>query len=47
MPDPVSTTINVPRFALGEASGAYGAAVERARREEWANRLFDRDVTLW
>ncbi len=47
MPDPASTTVNVPRLALGEDSAAYDAAVERARSEEWANRLFDRDVTLW
>ncbi len=47
MPDPNSTTISVPRLALGEGSAAYDAAVERANREEWANRLFDRDVTLW
>ena len=47
MPDPTSTTVNVPSLALGAGSTAYGAAVERARSEEWANRLFDRDVTLW
>jgi transaldolase/glucose-6-phosphate isomerase len=47
MPDPVSTTVNVPRLALGEGSAAYDAAVERARSEDWAKRLFDRDVTLW
>jgi glucose-6-phosphate isomerase len=47
MPDPASTTVNVPRLALGNGSAAYSAAVERSRSEEWANRLFDRDVTLW
>jgi glucose-6-phosphate isomerase len=47
MPEPASTTVNVPRLSLGDGSAAYGAAVERARSEEWANRLFDRDVTLW
>jgi glucose-6-phosphate isomerase len=46
MTDPVS--INpAPRLSLGAASAAYDAAVERARTEEWATRLFDRDVTLW
>ena len=47
MPDSASTTVSVPRLALGEGSAAYRTAVERARSEEWANRLFDRDVTLW
>ncbi len=47
MPDPASTTNSVPRLALGEGIGAFEAAVQRARSEEWANRLFDRDVTLW
>ena len=47
MPDPASTTTGVPRLALGEGMAAFEAAVRRARTEEWANRLFDRDVTLW
>src|SRR5262245_32779816 len=47
MPDPVSTTLSAPRLALGEATADYEAAVERARSEEWVNRLFARDVTLW
>jgi glucose-6-phosphate isomerase len=47
MPDPVSTTSSIPRLALGEGTAAYDAVVGRARIEEWANRLFDRDVTLW
>ena len=47
MTDPASTTLNAPRFALGAATAAYDAAVERARDESWATRLFDRDVTLW
>jgi glucose-6-phosphate isomerase len=47
MPDPAATTASVPRLALGEAAAAFEAAVQRARTEEWANRLFDRDVTLW
>ena len=47
MPDPVSTSAAVPRLALGEGTAAFEAAVQRARSEAWANRLFDRDVTLW
>src|SRR6478609_3657627 len=47
MPDPVSTTLSAPRLALGEATAEYEAAVERARTEEWVNRLFARDVSLW
>ncbi|HEX7949655.1 MAG TPA: hypothetical protein VF494_04845 [Candidatus Limnocylindrales bacterium] len=47
MPDPASTTTSVARLALGEGIAAFEAAAQRARSEEWANRLFDRDVTLW
>jgi transaldolase / glucose-6-phosphate isomerase len=37
----------LPRLALGEHEAAYAAAVARARDEGWAERLFDRDPTLW
>jgi glucose-6-phosphate isomerase len=47
MTDPTSTSVRAPVFALGAATDAYDAAVEQARTEEWATRLFDRDVTLW
>jgi glucose-6-phosphate isomerase len=47
MTDPTSTSVRAPSFALGESAEAFAAAVERARDEEWATRLFDRDVTLW
>jgi glucose-6-phosphate isomerase len=47
MPDPASTALAAPRLALGDGATAYGSAVDRARTEEWANRLFARDVTLW
>ena len=47
MTDPASTSVRAPGFALGDAAEAYGVAVERARTEEWATRLFDHDVTLW
>jgi glucose-6-phosphate isomerase len=46
MADPVSIS-SAPRLSLGDAAAAYASAVERARSEEWATRLFDRDVTLW
>jgi glucose-6-phosphate isomerase len=34
-------------MVLGAATPAYEAAVARAREEQWATRLFDRDVSLW
>jgi len=34
-------------FALGEHEPAYRDAVDRARDEAWAERLFTRDTTLW
>ncbi|HET8785691.1 MAG TPA: hypothetical protein VFM38_08660 [Candidatus Limnocylindrales bacterium] len=47
MTDPVSTAVQVPGLALGAAEAAYRVAVDRARREAWAARLFKRDVSLW
>lgn len=47
MTDPGPTALTVPDLALGSATAAYDEAVERARDESWANRLFDRDVSLW
>ena len=48
MTDPVSTVVAAPRLALGDGAAAYEAAVERARTEEWATRLFDpRRRRLW
>ncbi len=47
MTDPASTTVALPRLALGDGRAAYDAAVEHARTEDWANRLFARDVSLW
>ena len=47
MTDPATTEIDPPRLALGAAQGAFQAAVERARTEEWVNRLFARDASLW
>ena len=37
----------LPRLALGEHEAAYSAAVALARDESWAERLFDRDPSLW
>mgnify|MGYP000554207202 CR=1 FL=1 len=36
-----------PDLLLGGGTEAYEAAVERARAERWAERLFERDTTLW
>ena len=47
MPESVSTETAAPRLALGELSTAYAEAVERARVEDWVNRLFSRDPSLW
>ena len=47
MTDPASTALVAPRLSLGDSTAAYKAAVERARTEDWATRLFARDVTLW
>jgi transaldolase/glucose-6-phosphate isomerase len=49
MPDDAATSpaIMTPRLALGDGTAAYDAAVERARDEQWAERLWDRDPTLW
>ena len=47
MTDRAATAAPLPRFALGEGAAAFDAAVEQARAEDWATRLFDRDPTLW
>ena len=47
MTESAATTAPLPRFALGEGTAAFDAAVEQARSEDWATRLFDRDTTLW
>ncbi len=47
MTDRATTTLAAPRLSLGDGATAYAAAVERARVEDWATRLFARDVTLW
>ena len=47
MTDPVSSPVQAPMFRLGDAEPAYLDVVQRARDEEWAARLFDKDVSLW
>ena len=47
MPDPVPVSTTLPRLTLGDAEGAWSEAVERARSERWAERLFDRDPGIW
>jgi hypothetical protein len=47
MTDPVSSGTRTPRFALGAGTADFEAVVAEARRDAWANRLFDRDVSLW
>ncbi len=46
MTDATGTT-SPPGFALGEHESVYRQAVDRARDEGWAERLFARDTTLW
>jgi transaldolase/glucose-6-phosphate isomerase len=47
MTDTTAASAPLPRLALGEHEAAYSAAVERAREERWAERLFDHDASLW
>ena len=49
MPDEAisSPTIANPDLTLGDGAAAYEVAVAQARDERWAERLWDRDPTLW
>ena len=47
MTDTTAAPAPLPRLALGTHDAAYEAAVDRAREEHWAERLFDRDPSLW
>jgi len=47
MTDTTAAPAPLPRLALGTHEAAYEAAVERARDERWAERLFDHDTSLW
>ena len=42
-----SPAISQPTFSLGDGTGAYDEATQRARDERWVKRLWDRDPTLW
>jgi len=42
-----ATAVSMPAMALGDGAAPYEAAVTRARDEQWAKRLWDRDPTLW
>ena len=44
---PASPSIAATRLTLGAGQAAFNEAVARAREERWAQRLFDRDTTLW
>jgi glucose-6-phosphate isomerase len=47
MSDTVGAPLAATRFALGQYEAAYLEAVERARDETWAERLYARDTSLW
>jgi transaldolase/glucose-6-phosphate isomerase len=48
MTDPASPTITDPVLELGDEHRAtIDEAIARARDEHWAERLFDRDASLW
>jgi transaldolase/glucose-6-phosphate isomerase len=49
MPDETTSSpiIALPDLALGDLAADYEAAVTRARDEQWAERVWDRDPTLW
>jgi transaldolase / glucose-6-phosphate isomerase len=42
-----SPAISRTRLSLGAGQAAYDEAVERARSEHWAQRMYDRDPSLW
>jgi glucose-6-phosphate isomerase len=49
MPDNTASSpaLSLPDLDLGEGRSAYEASVERARDERWAERVWDRDPSLW
>ena len=44
---PASPSIAITRLSLGAGRAVYEEAVARAKSERWAQRLFERDTTLW
>jgi len=49
MPDDTtsSQTFTIPDLSLGADADAFDALVRRARDEQWATRIWDRDPMLW
>jgi glucose-6-phosphate isomerase len=47
MTDTAAAPVPLPRLSLGAHEEAYRQAVAQARDDRWAERLFDRDTTLW
>jgi transaldolase/glucose-6-phosphate isomerase len=49
MPDDATSTpaFAVPGLTLGDGTDAYEAAIKRARDGQWAERVWDRDPSLW
>jgi glucose-6-phosphate isomerase len=47
MTDTSAAPVPLPRLSLGAHEEAYRAAAAEARGARWAERLFDRDPTLW
>ena len=47
MTDTSAASVPLPRLALGAHDEEYRRAVAQARDDRWAERLFDRDPTLW
>jgi transaldolase/glucose-6-phosphate isomerase len=49
MPDDTisSPSLSVPTMTLGAGTASYEAEVARARAEDWTQRLWDRDATVW
>jgi glucose-6-phosphate isomerase len=49
MPDDTisATSVAMPELSLGDGAAAYADALARARDERWAERLWDRDTSLW
>ena len=49
MPDDTisAPSVSLPAMSLGDGAAAYEDAVAQARDQRWADRLWDRDTTLW
>jgi len=47
MTDTTAAPAPLPHLVLGAGEAAYDSAVQTARDEHWAERLFDHDPSLW